>query len=338
MQLSGFARYGPICCAGVVLAGCGSDRIIDIEDEDPEPNLIVLQSDPGDTIGLGRTYTYTLANSTMDVFATANALHIGIVGDEHWTGDFQLPTPHTRLAPGEYTGMWKFPALIEYESRGALSWKGEGRECGTVSGSLTIDRVTYSTDGISAIDLSFVQRCDGVTPALRGRVHWHDADETVPPGPVFPIPAGVWAPPPHAIPASGTVVYLTSDPGDFILGGATETYTPANAVIHASASGNWLRVTMDTGAAWNFEFKTMSSVDALEPGYYADVRRYPFHNPAKGGLTASGRGRGCNTLTGWYAIDQVEFASGVLASVTLRFEQHCEGEGPAMRGYIRWNG
>ena len=40
----------------------------------------------------------------------------------------------------------------------------------------------------------------------------------------------------------------------------------------------------------------MSTLGQLQRGYYADLRRYPFHNPAKGGLDWFGEGRGCNTL------------------------------------------
>jgi hypothetical protein len=79
----------------------------------------------------------------------------------------------------------------------------------------------------------------------------------------------------------------------------------------------------------------MNSLTRLQVGYYDDLRRYPFHNPTKGGLNWSGEGRGCNTLTGWFAIDAVTYENGQLTAIELRFEQHCEGGAPALHGAIR---
>ena len=70
----------------------------------------------------------------------------------------------------------------------------------------------------------------------------------------------------------------------------------------------------------------------LLPGYYGNLERYPFHNPAHGGLSWSGQGRGCNTLTGWFVVDSVAYNSGILSAIDLRFEQHCEGGTAALHG------
>ena len=82
----------------------------------------------------------------------------------------------------------------------------------------------------------------------------------------------------------------------------------------------------------------MSTVRQLQPGYYADLRRYPFHNPVKGGLDWVGEGRGCNTLLGWFAIDGDTYTNGNLTALELRFEQRCEGGIPALHGAIHWSG
>ncbi|HKU45195.1 MAG TPA: hypothetical protein VJR89_43850, partial [Polyangiales bacterium] len=73
-----------------------------------------------------------------------------------------------------------------------------------------------------------------------------------------------------------------------------------------------------------------------EVGYYGDLRRYPFHNPVRGGLSWSGHGSGCNTLTGWFAVDDVGYQAGVLKTLDLRFEQHCEGRTAALRGAVHY--
>jgi len=79
-----------------------------------------------------------------------------------------------------------------------------------------------------------------------------------------------------------------------------------------------------------------NGISTLQPGYYGDLSRYPFHNPAKGGLSWSGQGRGCNTLTGWFVVDSATYLNGSLAAIDLRFEQHCEGNSPALHGKIHW--
>jgi hypothetical protein len=80
----------------------------------------------------------------------------------------------------------------------------------------------------------------------------------------------------------------------------------------------------------------MTGLTQLQPGYYGDLQRYPFHNPVRGGLSVSGNGRGCNTLTGWFVVDAVSFTGGILDAIDLRFEQHCEGGAPALRGKLHW--
>ncbi len=221
---------------------------------------------------------------------------------------------------------------------GGLAWFGEGRGCNTLTGSFTIERVTYVNDALTAIDLSFEQHCEGGTPALRGSIHWDASDPTLPPSPVFPVPGNLWQPAPGSTPATGNFVYLNSDVGDFIGQGQTYTYTPETATITLSTnSQGHLSVAVSGAQGWNGDFQTMYTLSQLEPGYYPDLRRYPFHNPAKGGLSWTGEGRGCNRLLGWFAVDRVVYTNGVLTALDLRFEQRCEGGTPALHGAIHWD-
>ena len=79
----------------------------------------------------------------------------------------------------------------------------------------------------------------------------------------------------------------------------------------------------------------MNTLSRLEVGYYGDLQRYPFHNPVKGGLSWSGEGRGCNTLTGWFVVDSLTYDGNTLTAIDLRFQQHCDG-GPALNGAVHW--
>ena len=92
------------------------------------------------------------------------------------------------------------------------------------------------------------------------------------------------------------------------------------------------------GGGWTGDFQAMSSLTQLKAGYYAGLERWPFHNPAKGGLSWSGNGRGCNTLAGWFVVDQVTYSGTAITALDLRFEQRCEGSMPALHGAIHWHG
>lgn len=133
-----------------------------------------------------------------------------------------------------------------------------------------------------------------------------------------------------------TVITLRSDPGDYIGQGQTYQYTRANANIAVSATGGHLVVEINGDQFWLGNVLLPSSQTRFKRGMSADVRRFPFQDRAMGGLDWSGEGRGCNTLTGWFAVDHATYSEDALTAIELRFEQHCEGEAPALRGAIRW--
>ena len=68
---------------------------------------------------------------------------------------------------------------------------------------------------------------------------------------------------------------------------------------------------------------------------YANAVRYQSNQDGPG-LSVDGHGRGCNTSTGSFTVNQGRFnaTDEALESIDLTFEQHCEGAKPAMRGRI----
>ena len=321
-----------LCLAGGVAAGCGGSPT---GPEGPVPNFIRLESDAGDFVGAGLNHNYSQANAIITVTATAGHLDVEVQGDEHWWGTIQAPSGENGLLTGTHTQLQRYP--FHDPAQGGLSWYGEGRGCNTLLGSYTIDNVSYSGGALNAIDLHFEQHCEGVASALRGTIHWRAGDTTRPPGPVLPIPASLWQPGAGTTPATGTYLFLTSEGGDYIGAGGAYTYTPGNSTIAVSGDGGHVSVKIN-GFEWTGDFQGMLGLDRLESGYYSALHRYPFHNPARGGLNWSGQGRGCNTLTGWFAVDQITHTNGVLTALELRFEQHCDGSTPALRGKLHWTG
>lgn len=319
-----------ISFAAMATASCGE---ITEPSKPVAPNFVRLESDAGDYIGGGQAYNYTQADAIVAVSASGGRLSVSVRGDQDWSGEFQSPSGLSRVQPGKYTNLQRYP--FHDPAAGGLTWFGDGRGCNTLSGSFTVESVTYVGDELTAIDLRFEQRCDGATAALRGTIHWRADDTTAPPGPVNPVPTSLWRPAPGSTPNSGNYVYLKSDAGDYI--GAGQTYTYTGAVITITAKGGHLSVTINGAQWWYGDFQTMSTLSQLQPGYYADLRRHPFHNPVKGGLSWYGEGRGCNTLIGWFAVDGVTYADGKLTKLDLRFEQRCEGSSSALRGAIHWS-
>lgn len=134
-----------------------------------------------------------------------------------------------------------------------------------------------------------------------------------------------------------TTVMLQSDAGDFIGGGRSYAYTRANASIGVSATGNRIGIQIDGDENWFAQFQLPSGVASLQPGTYANLTRHPFHDPLVGGLSWSGEGRGCNTLTGSVTVVASTYSGADLTSIDLEFEQHCEGGAAALRGQIHWS-
>jgi hypothetical protein len=297
-------------------------------------NFVYLQSDPGDFVGQGQTYTYTQANAILAVTASGGHLAVSINGDTFWFGNFQTMNFLSQLQLGYYPDLERYP--FNNPVKGGLDWSGGGG-CNTLQGWFVVDNVTYVGSTLTSIDLRFEQHCEGAAPALHGAIHWTSSDTTTPPGPVNPPPAGLWQPAPGSTPATGNFVYLQSDPGDFVGAGQTLTYTQANATLSVRANGGHLGVGINGDTFWNGDFQTMSTLSQLQPGYYAGLERFPFNNPVKGGLDWGGDGRGCNTLVGWFVVDNVTYVNSSLTAIDLRFEQHCEGGTPALHGAIHWN-
>jgi hypothetical protein len=287
---------------------------------------VYLQSDNGDYIGGGGTYAYTQAIADLTASGSNASIQIGVTGDQDWTGDFAAPTGVT-LQPGYYADLARYP--FQNPVKGGLDWSGEGRGCNTLTGWFVIDAVTFESNTLSTLDLRFEQHCEGGSAALHGKIHWSASDPTTPPGPVNPVPSGLWAPAPGDTPASGNYVYLASDAGDYIGGGITMSYPIVASAL--SGSGTLLQVSVSD---WSGHFLAMRGPPQLQVGYYGDLARWPFNNPVKGGLDWSGEGRGCNTLKGWFAVDAITYDSGAVSALDLRFEQHCEGGSAALHGKI----
>jgi hypothetical protein len=134
----------------------------------PAGNYVYLVSDAGDFIGAGATQLLT-PDSAKFIVQTTPAPGVRLdVGD--WSGSFGAMSTLTQLLPGYYGGVRSYS--VGNPITAGIDWSGNGRACQKVTGWLVVDKVTYTMNDVTALDLRFEQHCDAASPALRGVVHW----------------------------------------------------------------------------------------------------------------------------------------------------------------------
>ena len=146
--------------------------------------------------------------------------------------------------------------------------------------------------------------------------------------------------------AGSTSMFMTGDPGDYIIGGRTLYFNAAdgstfNAIRNYGNGVSLSFQSADRSHWWYFDFAAGNN-QYLSPGVYTNAQRYPFY-PASPGLAVFGDGRGCNTVSGSFEVREIVYGpggpgtAGSVLSFRATFEHHCEGFAPAARGEVRYN-
>ena len=151
-----------------------------------------MDSESGDYIGAGRSYSYTPANARITIGGDRTGIHASVTSttsSSYWYADF-VPAPGDIITKGTYTGAIRYPFN---QGEPGLSVHGEHRGCNQLTGEFTVHQVVFSpTDGsLTQLKLDFVQNCEGFMPPLRGELllRWTDGDsETVPPRQPISVP------------------------------------------------------------------------------------------------------------------------------------------------------
>jgi hypothetical protein len=142
-----------------------------------------------------------------------------------------------------------------------------------------------------------------------------------------------------ATPTQAQYLILNSQPGDYIGGGLQRTITSDEWSFYPSTpAAGFLSVSVFPRVGPGFWYLTFAAPQgqALVAGTYTGAARAGFGSAGAPGLDVNGEGRGCNTLTGQFAIDVIQFSSsGSLRQLHATFEQHCEGAAAALLGEIK---
>src|SRR5262249_62435249 len=124
--------------------------------------------------------------------------------------------------------------------------------------------------------------------------------------------------------AQTSTLYLMSQPGDYVGGGQTVTYTDADGAFTASGIGaNTVEFSFTSSDSAHFWYVDLAAVrdQPVVPGMYEGATRYPFQSPTHAGLDISGDGRGCNESTGRFVVLEASFdAGGNVLSFAADFE------------------
>lgn len=297
---------------------------------------VTLTSDAGDPVGSGVAHQYSSADTSIRVTTNGNWFAITIDGTDDWSGWVQLPPAFAQFQVGTFAGLNQYPPPGPPGTLGSFDWSGNDRECQTgAMASVTVNSVTYVAGAMTAIDFNFDQYCTNVAPGLHGHVIWQAAGTTVTIQPVSP-PPGLWQAPADATPASGNYLYVESDTTDYVGQGSIYSETQADSLLSLTISNGVVQITAQGADTFSGQLNPMIGLTQLQPGYYGKLRRYPFDNPARGGLSWAADQRGCSALAGWFVVDSVTYANGALTALDLRFEQDCQVSTAALHGQLHW--
>jgi hypothetical protein len=307
-------------------------------------SYVQLDSGADDFVGAWGRYLYTQADSRLSVsldILSGHRLHVAVVGNEQWSAEFSaVDVPPGSPNPGPPApGTYLVPLRERVDDPGPrMDVNGEARGCDYTHGSFTIERISVAGGAVQALDLSFEQYCEAAYLPLRGRVHWVADDPTQPPAPIWPIPDGLWRLPEALVPSSGNYLFVHSPTGEFVGGGVNHLFAGPEStfILFANqAEPVNVRISSPSESSWGLYLGPPYNATQLVPGLYPFATRAAAGNPAFGRM-AIYSGRGCNELSGWFAVDAVAYEGNTLTWLEVRFEQYCENEGPPLKGQMRW--
>ena len=141
---------------------------------------------------------------------------------------------------------------------------------------------------------------------------------------------------------TGSHFHLDGTPGDYITQGNDITFDDSGESVFIPSVNfdNGINVMVEVrenGAfvtRWHANFAAPNEIP-LAQGDAFSATRFPFQAPDTAGLSISGGGRGCNTLTGDFVVHELSVVAGEVDLFDADFSQSCDG-GAVMTGSVRF--
>ncbi len=320
---------------------------------------LTMDSEPGDWIGQGQSRQYTEADGTFSATSSSGGQRVTVLfnggSGVWWNLQFKAPDG-SALTRGPYEGATR--AAFSSPTGSGLDVSGSGRGCNTLTGRFDVREVAIGPDGsVDRLAVQFEQHCEGGDPALLGEILFHADAPYEPPADTDgdDVPDTVDNCDDVANPGQAnadrdllgnacdsafdnTNLTFDSEPGDYIGQGIQETWYLQDGTFTASGGPSTVTVAFNGGPTnWRLSFDAPDGA-VLTPGTYDGATRYPFNEPGTPGLSVSGSGRGCNTLTGSFEVREVDWEpDGALGRFSAAFEQYCGNSSGALRGIVNVN-
>jgi len=291
--------------------------------------LLILDSEGGDYVGQGALRQFADTDGSFTAQRNFDeGVSLSFDGSEYWTLDFSA-AGDVLLAPGLYAGATRFPFQAPVDH--GLDVSGDGRGCNELDGAFQVHEVVYgAASSIDQFAADFVQYCDNSPRKLTGAIRFNasdsipdvvddDADGAAEIGDNCPGLANADQRDSDLDRAGdacdeldATFVAFQSDEGDYIGQGLRYHFNAANALLLPDRNfdgGTSFRIEGPGGEYWSLDF-TAAGGGQADPGVYEGATRWPFNGPLEPGLSVSGAGRGCNTLTGRFEVFEAVYAPG----------------------------
>ncbi len=267
-------------------------------------NFLYLHSEPAEYVGQGSEVLYTSADSKIYSYLPEGGDYFRgnvIQGNNAhwWYVDIAAP-PGEALAVGPYIRAVR--AAFRPAGSPGLDVYGDGRQCSTSNAKFDIDELTFAFGELVVFQATFQQPCG--TGSLYGRIR---IEIPPPSGPGITLPVGS-----ITVPASGSFLYLNSEPGEFVGRGIEQLYTSADSTITGSFltqvrdyfRGN---VVQGDNVHWWMVDIAAPAGEPLAVGNYLGAARASFRPAGSPGLDVAGDLRGYNELVGRFDVDELAF-------------------------------
>lgn len=140
------------------------------------------------------------------------------------------------------------------------------------------------------------------------------------------------------LPKPVTSYSFTSTAGDYVGGGATSAYTPADSAISISGTAASLQVSVSRADETWTVWLAAPRGDVLRPGVYTKAEEAPNRSGHAPGLFVFGDGRSCSDVYGQFSIDQIatDPATGDVTMLDASYTQRCTPTAPALKGTVKY--